>query len=107
MSKVLKDYGCKVTIAKNGKVSLEKLEEHVDDMAIVLMDMMMPEMDGMEAIGRIRKNKAYDHIPIIAVTAKAMAGEREKCLNAGADDYLTKPVNIDKLSEVMSSLLKG
>ncbi|MTI10621.1 response regulator [Curvivirga aplysinae] len=106
LSKVLKDYGCTVSIAKNGKVALEKLEEHEDDIAIILMDMMMPEMDGLEAIGHIRKNTDYEHIPIIAVTAKAMAGEREKCLNAGADEYLTKPVDISKLSELMASLLK-
>ncbi|WP_420548877.1 response regulator [Curvivirga sp.] len=106
LSKVLKDYGCIVTIAKNGKVSLEKLEEHADDVSIILMDMMMPEMDGLEAIGHIRKNSDYDHIPIIAVTAKAMAGEREKCLNAGADEYLTKPVDINKLSDLMTSLLR-
>ncbi|MDX1738750.1 MAG: response regulator, partial [Alphaproteobacteria bacterium] len=105
LSKVLKDYGCKVTIAKNGRVSLEKMAESYDSIDIVLMDMMMPEMDGMEAIAKIRSNEAYNDIPIVAVTAKAMAGEREKCLAGGADEYLTKPVDIDELSEIMSRML--
>jgi len=68
---------------------------------------MMPEMDGMEAIQKIRTHDIYANIPIIAVTAKAMAGEREKCLNAGADDYLPKPVDVGQLTEKMNNLLGG
>ena len=67
------------------------------EIGVVLMDMMMPEMDGYEAIRIIRGHTEYDHIPIIAVTAQAMAGDREKCLEAGAFSYISKPVDIDKL----------
>jgi CheY-like chemotaxis protein len=68
---------------------------------IILMDMMMPEMDGFEAIARIRKHPRLKHIPIIAVTAKAMAGDREKCIQAGASDYISKPVDIDQLMSLL------
>ncbi|WP_018611081.1 response regulator [Segetibacter koreensis] len=64
---------------------------------IVLMDMMMPEMDGYEAINRIRNNNKLSFLTVIAVTAQAMTGDKEKCLKAGADDYISKPVNVDEL----------
>ncbi len=104
LSKVLKDFGCHVTIAKNGLVSLDKLstEEAIN---IILMDIMMPEMDGMSAIKKIREQPQFDDIPIIAVTAKAMAGEKQKCIAAGADDYLPKPVDVDELAAKMLALL--
>jgi two-component system, cell cycle response regulator DivK len=69
--------------------------------------MMMPDMDGYEAIARIRENVATAHIPIIAVTAQAMVGDREKCLQAGADAYLSKPVNVDALMEILTVHLKN
>jgi CheY-like chemotaxis protein len=72
---------------------------------IVLMDMMMPEMDGYETIGRIRSNRTGGDIPIIAVTAKAMKGDREKCLRAGASEYVSKPINMHDLLEKMANML--
>lgn len=71
---------------------------------IVLIDMMMPEMDGYEAIPLIKKIKSRLKTPVIAVTAQAMTGDREKCLAAGADDYLSKPVNVDRLFELLQKL---
>lgn len=69
---------------------------------LVLMDMMMPEMDGYEAIPEIKKISSRRDLPVIAVTAQAMAGDKEKCLEAGADGYISKPVDLDKLLELMA-----
>jgi CheY-like chemotaxis protein len=77
-----------------------------NDIGIVLLDMMMPEMDGYEAIPIIRALTGYSHIPIIAVTAQAMKGDRERCLQAGANGYISKPVNIDDLLELLNEYLK-
>jgi CheY-like chemotaxis protein len=68
---------------------------------MVLMDIMMPEMDGYETTQKIRREHKNNHLPIIAVTAKAMKGDREKCIEAGASDYITKPVKIDQLLSLM------
>ncbi len=76
-----------------------------DTIGVVLMDMMMPEMDGYEAIGRIRGNKQTQDIPVFAVTAQAMPGDREKCLEAGANAYISKPVNVDVLIELLNTYL--
>jgi CheY-like chemotaxis protein len=65
------------------------------------MDIMMPEMDGYEAIGKIRQQKEFKNVPIIALTAKAMKGDRQKCIDAGANDYLSKPVDVDKLLSLL------
>jgi len=96
LSAVLEDAGFTVVIATNGLEAIRKLEE-VDDIELVLMDVMMPEMDGIEATRAIRKNSQWANLPIIAVTAKAMRGDREECMAAGANDYISKPVDVDKL----------
>lgn len=92
--------GMEIVIANNGIEALNKLEEH-RDVNIVLMDIMMPEMDGLECTRRIRSIDHFLHTPIIALTAKAMKEDREKCLQAGASDYVTKPVNVEKLLSLM------
>ncbi len=99
LTKALEQHKVKVLTAMDGKEALALASDNPVD--IVLMDMMMPEMDGFEAITRIRKNHRLRHLPIIAVTAKAMAGDREKCIQAGASDYISKPVDIDQLLSLL------
>ena len=82
---------------------LELLEEN-KNIGAVLMDMMMPEMDGYEAIGKMKSNTTLQKIPVIAITAQAMTGDREKCLEAGADGYISKPVNVDELLVLLKKL---
>jgi CheY-like chemotaxis protein len=96
LSAVLEDSGFKIEIATNGKEAIQKLEDSPGT-ELVLMDVMMPEMDGIEATRKIREHSKWAKLPIIAVTAKAMQGDREQCLAAGANDYISKPVDIDKL----------
>lgn len=93
---VLKSRGFTCLTAQSAKEGIGQLIKN-DKIGIVLMDMMMPEMDGYEAIGLIKAEEQLSHIPIIAVTAQAMTGDREKCLQAGAADYLAKPVDVDLL----------
>lgn len=83
---------------------LELLEEN-KNIGAVLMDMMMPEMDGYEAIGKIKNDTALKNIPVIAITAQAMTGDREKCLEAGADGYISKPVNVEELLVLLNKLI--
>ncbi len=85
-----------VLTAGTGREAITMLES-TPDLAIVLMDIMMPEMDGYETMRVIRQNPTFQRLPIIALTAKAMKGDREKCLEAGATDYLAKPVNTEQL----------
>lgn len=96
LSAVLEEAGFNIEIATNGKEAIEKLEDS-PNIDLVLMDVMMPEMDGIEATRRIRQVSKWHNLPIIAVTAKAMQGDREQCLAAGANDYISKPVDVDKL----------
>ena len=96
LSSALERHGMKVLTATTGAEAIEITEE-TPSLAIVLMDIMMPEMDGYKTIEKIRQNGTYRRLPIIALTAKAMKGDREKCLQAGASDYLAKPVNTEQL----------
>ncbi|TLU96742.1 response regulator [Dyadobacter sediminis] len=100
LTKSLENYKMNVITALDGKEALQKLKENpaVD---VVLLDMMMPQMDGYETAKRIRENFQWRNLPVIAVTAKAMTGDREKCINAGASDYITKPVDIDQLISLL------
>jgi CheY-like chemotaxis protein len=96
LSSVLERRGMRVLTATTGREAIEIVEK-TPELAIVLMDIMMPEMDGYQTMGVIRQNPDYRRLPIIALTAKAMKGDREKCLEAGASDYLAKPVNTEQL----------
>ncbi|HEU5046812.1 MAG TPA: response regulator [Rickettsiales bacterium] len=96
LSKLLKKHGMNIVIADNGQMALDKLRED-PSIELVIMDIMMPIMDGYQAIREIRSQKAYARMPIIALTARAMPQEQEKCMEAGANDYMTKPVDIERL----------
>jgi HAMP domain-containing protein/CheY-like chemotaxis protein/signal transduction histidine kinase len=96
LSSILERRGMTVVTASTGREAIELVESR-PDISIVLMDIMMPEMDGFETIKRIRSKKDFRRLPIVALTAKAMKGDREKCLETGASDYLAKPVNTDQL----------
>lgn len=100
LSKSLRARGMSVLMAQDGFKALKQLEENAD-IELVLMDIMMPGKDGYETTREIRRQPQWAHLPIIAVTAKAMPGDRDKCLEAGANDYLTKPVDMDKLLSMM------
>ncbi len=104
ISALLKKAGITCVIAQDGMLATDRLQEN-HDIDLVLMDMMMPGMDGYEATRRIRNMSNYKELPIIAVTAKVMEGEREKCLAAGTNEYLTKPVDKDRLFEVIERML--
>ncbi|HEY4241221.1 MAG TPA: response regulator [Kofleriaceae bacterium] len=96
LSSVLEPKGAKLVIARNGREAIAALERE-PEIDLVLMDIMMPEMDGLEATRRIRKEPRYAKLPIIALTAKAMADDRQRCLDAGTNDYIAKPLDVDKL----------
>jgi CheY-like chemotaxis protein len=96
LNSLLERHNMQVVSATNGQDAIGLVEE-TDDLSLVLMDIMMPEMDGYETMRRIRTNPKFRYLPIIALTAKAMKGDREKCLEAGASDYVAKPVNTDQL----------
>jgi len=100
LSSVLEDYGMRIIVAYDGKQAIEELEANPDT-DIVLMDIMMPTMDGIEATKAIRAKKEYRDLPIIAVTAKAMPEDKEKCMAAGVSDYIAKPIDINKLLSLM------
>ena len=104
LSSVLERRGMRVLTATTGNEAIKHIESN-PDIAIVLMDIMMPEMDGYQTMEQIRKNPKFRRLPIVALTAKAMKGDREKCLDAGASDYLAKPVNTEQLLSALRSWL--
>jgi CheY-like chemotaxis protein len=104
LSSMLERRGMKVLTATTGREAIG-LAQLTPDLAIVLMDIMMPEMDGYQTIAAIRDDPAFRRLPIIALTAKAMKGDREKCLEAGASEYLAKPVNTEQLLSAMRNWL--
>ncbi|MGW1539997.1 HAMP domain-containing protein [Streptomyces sp. NPDC002309] len=106
LTSVLEQHGLSVLYAENGREGIEVLEQH-DDVAVVLMDIMMPEMDGYATTTAIRRMPQFAGLPIIALTAKAMKGDREKAIESGASDYVTKPVDPDHLLAVMEQWMQG
>ncbi|MCG6497586.1 HAMP domain-containing protein [Kitasatospora sp. A2-31] len=106
LTSVLEQHGLTVLYAENGREGIEMLEQH-ENVALVLMDIMMPEMDGYATTEAIRRMPQFAGLPIIALTAKAMKGDREKSLEAGATDHITKPVETDHLLSVMHDWLNG
>ncbi|MHA4807121.1 response regulator [Flavitalea flava] len=101
LTRALENHKMKVLSAMDGKEALAVIENVAIPVDIILMDMMMPELDGYDTIARIRKDPRFRDLPIIAVTAKAMAGDREKCIQAGASDYISKPVDIDQMISLL------
>ena len=100
LSSVLEEHGLSIVVARHGGEALDKLARH-PEIDLVLMDIMMPEMDGYEAMRRIRRDPGQANLPIIALTAKAMRGDKDKCLAAGANDYLAKPVDPERLLSLL------
>lgn len=100
LTSLLENQEMEVITATNGRAAINLIQD-TPDLSIVLMDIMMPEMDGYETMREIRKSAQFRTLPILALTAKAMKGDREKCLDAGASDYIAKPVNTDQLLSLM------
>lgn len=102
LTATLRSKGFDVISRTGGKEAIEflKTDEAVD---VVLLDMMMPDMDGYEALPYIKAISKRSHVPVVSVTAQAMTGDKEKCLAAGADNYISKPVDVDKLMELLAS----
>ncbi|HLA57989.1 MAG TPA: response regulator, partial [Puia sp.] len=100
LTNVLEEEGMTCLTAENGIAAVKVLKKN-PDIDIILMDIMMPEMDGYEATKEIRSISKFNKLPIIALTAKAMKGDREKCLHADMSDYIAKPLNIEQLLSLM------
>ena len=100
LSSLLEEEGLEIVVAKRGEEVLPKLEQN-EDVSLVLMDIMMPGVDGYEATRRLRRDDRFKSLPVIALTAKAMRDDRAKCIEAGANDYLSKPVDSATLLSMM------
>ncbi len=105
LASLLEKKADRVLLARDGEKALGQLEKE-RNISLVLMDIMMPNMDGYEAIRRIREQNEFKYLPVIALTAKAMPGDKEKCIKAGADDYVAKPVELETLLAKMQELLR-
>ena len=103
LSAVLKARKFRCVSALSAQDGLSLMKSH-GNIGVVLMDMMMPEMDGYEAIAKMKTDADLQHIPVIAITAQAMTGDREKCLEAGADGYISKPVDVDELLQQLNKI---
>jgi CheY-like chemotaxis protein len=101
LTSIFEPHGSTVQIARNGREAIQALERTAIDgepqIDLVLMDIMMPEMDGLTATKEIRKRPEWKNLPVITLTAKAMTSDQEQCLAAGANDYLAKPLDVEKL----------
>lgn len=106
LSAVLKTKGYAIVSASSVVEALGILQSQTG-VGIILLDMMLPGMDGYEAIGLLKGDERLQHIPIVTVTAQAMTGDRERCLSAGADEYLPKPVDVDALIRLLQKFLNG
>jgi CheY-like chemotaxis protein len=106
LTSMLERHQMSVVYAENGRDGIVVLQNN-PDIDIVLMDVMMPEMDGYETMQAIRHLSPFETLPIIALTAKAMQGDREKCIEAGASDYITKPVDTEQLLSLLRVWLYG
>ena len=104
-SRMLEKWGHKVHLAENGQEALDRLIAHQDTFDLILMDMQMPIMGGLEATAKIRQMAPFKGLPIVAMTANAMLGDREMCMEAGMDDYLSKPILAKDLEEILHQLL--
>ena len=102
LSAVLKAKGYHVVSALSAVEGITRLKNN-KRISVVLLDIMMPDMDGYQAIAAIRASEQISRVPIIAVTAQAMVGDREKCLDAGADDYISKPIDVDALLDLLAN----
>src|SRR5690606_6115426 len=100
LTSALEQRGAVIEAARNGFEAIAKLDT-IPDIDLVLMDVMMPGMDGLEATRRIRADARFQKLPIIAVTAKAMKDDQEQCLQAGASDYMAKPIDLDRLYSLL------
>jgi CheY-like chemotaxis protein len=101
LTSILESRGMEVAYAENGEAALALLQSGADSVDVVLIDVMMPGMDGYQTTREIRRRPGLEKLPVIAVTAKAMKGDREKCLEAGANDYMAKPVDTDQLLSIL------
>ncbi len=104
LSKLLKKHAMNIILADNGQMALEKLQEN-SSIELIIMDIMMPVMDGYQAMRAIRAQPFWREVPILALTARAMPEEQQKCMAAGANDYLTKPVDMERLLTLLRVLL--